>query len=342
VKSHQFRRHALLLCLAACVTSLALCGQALANPGEGGPTLTAYQCSSGNLCLWETSEEANKVYHEALAMRSGTSPAITGIEETVPQYFATSFQSSTKTLYQFNNFESPINSGDEMAAGTSPAIAENGKRHYVSAFQANTGNLYMWTPETGPINTGDGMAAGTNPSITSGWAVAFQSNTGKVCLNVNFTLFCYQLGMAAGTSPSIAITPGGGGYTVAFQAAGSGDLWLLSTANGGSTINTGLGMAAGTSPSIADRGGTGGYEVAFQANTGNMNTYASISGWHNYGLGMKAGTSPSISYRGFGLTQVSFQANTGHLFTFVPQSGKSVDTGQPMAAGTSPSVAPFE
>ena len=67
------------------------------------------------------------------------------------------------------------------------------------------------------------------------------------------------LGMAGGTSPSIAGLAHGG-YEAAFQA-NTGILWVTGSAG---TIDTGLGMAPGTSPGIAALAG-GGYEVAFQA-----------------------------------------------------------------------------
>jgi hypothetical protein len=79
----------------------------------------------------------------------------------------------------------------------------------------------------------------------------FQANTGQ--------LFAYSstkgewantaLGMAAGTSPSIA-AGSGGGWEVAFRA-NTGQLFTYSSTRG-EWANTGLGVASGTSPSIAE------------------------------------------------------------------------------------------
>ena len=166
------------------------------------------------------------------------------------------------------------------------------------AFQANTGDLYTYDPATGGST------------------------------NVN-------LGMAAGTSPSIAYSPSGG-FEVAFQA-NTGDLYTYSS-TGNSHTNTNLGMAAGTSPSIA-YSPTAGFEVAFQANTGHLYTYdpgnnASV----NANLGVAAGTSPSIASNGSGF-EVAFQANTGHLYTYDPGNNASVNANLGVASGTSPSIA---
>jgi len=159
-------------------------------------------------------------------------------------------------------------------------------------------------------------------------------------INSEGTLHQYGLGMAPGTSPSMMGCPGG--YLVAFQA-NNHNLYIFETAKG-QILNTGLGMAAGTSPSITpeshgyNESGPA-YEVAFQANTGNMNTYNSVTGWHNYGLGMKAGTSPSIAPRfNYGEDTIAFQSVGGYLFTFTPKTANLINTWQGMAAGTSPSI----
>ncbi len=181
-------------------------------------------------------------------------------------------------------------------------------------------------------------------------------------------------GMMAGTSPSIAASPGGG-YQVAFQA-NTGNLYRYASASGAANLDQGMksgtspsiaalpgggyqmafqantgdlvvvgsagdvnthqGMMAGTSPSIAASPG-GGYQVAFQANTGNLYRYASASGAANLNQGMKSGTSPSIAALPGGGYQMAFQANTGDLV--VVGSAGDVNTHQGMMAGTSPSIA---
>jgi hypothetical protein len=116
------------------------------------------------------------------------------------------------------------------------------------------------------------------------WPAAFQANTGNLWTVDHSD---WELGMMAGTSPSIVALPGGT-YEVAFQA-NTGNLWTVGADNHGDWE---LGMMAGTSPSIvALPGGT--YEVAFQANTGNLWTVGADN-HGDWGLGMKTGTSPSI------------------------------------------------
>ena len=56
-----------------------------------------------------------------------------------------------------------------------------------------------------------------------------------------------HLGLASGTNPDI-IGLKNGGYEVAFQAAGTDDLWLSGTA--GPNGNRGYGLASGTSPAL--------------------------------------------------------------------------------------------
>ncbi len=174
--------------------------------------------------------------------------------------------------------------------------------------------------------------------------IAFQAN--------NDTLWTYSqapnegwggwlntsLGMKPGTSPSIAVSPGGG-YEIAFQAGG-GELWTYSS--NGEYKNTGLGMKPGTSPAIAALS-SGGYEIAFQANGGTLWTYfpEAGGGWRNTGLAMKAGTSPSIAASPSGGYQIAIQAQNGtngELWTY-SSNGEYKNTKLGMKPATSPSIA---
>jgi acid phosphatase len=137
-----------------------------------------------------------------------------------------------------------------------------------------------------------------------------------------------NLGMAAGTSPSIVALPSGG-TEIAFQAD-TGALWTVDSSGVGHP--TGLTMAPKTSPSMVALP-SGGTEIAFQANTGSLWRVDSNGVGHNIDLSMAAGTSPSISASG----DIAFQANTGILWRVDGNDvGHNIDLG--MAAGTSPSI----
>jgi hypothetical protein len=202
-----------------------------------------------------------------------------------------------------------------------------------TAFRANTGDLWVYTPaNAGQRATDLGTAAGTSPSIADG-ETAFQANaTGDLWLHTPAGNVDTGLGMAAKTSPAIAVSSGG--LETAFQAD-TGELWVYTPANAGHR-DTGLGMAAGTSPAIAPDGS--GFAVAFQANTGDLWLHTP-AGNVDTGLGMAAGTSPAIAPDGSGFA-VAFQANTGDLWLHTPAG--NVDTGLGMAAGTSPAIADGE
>jgi hypothetical protein len=166
------------------------------------------------------------------------------------------------------------------------------------AFQANTTQLFSYSTGTGPANLG--------------------------------------LGMAAGTSPSVA-TLVNGESAMAFQANTS-TLW--SRLGSGAYGNTGLGMAAGTSPSVAPLlgGNEEEYVMAFQANTGTLWKRLSSGTYANTELGMAAGTSPSVATLTNGEYVMAFQASTGILWTR-SSSGATTNWGYTMKAGTSPSIA---
>ncbi len=207
------------------------------------------------------------------------------------------------------------------------------------AFQANTGVLWTYSTETAAGSTGLGMAPGTSPSI-------------------------------AGIS--------GQGYIEAFQAD-TGILWTR--ADTGPWGSTGYGMLAGTSPSVASTPG-GGYAAAFQTNLGTLavrrpttgwehvgtpmapatspaiaglagsppgfvdavqdsgnllRTYTTSGGWWNGGFGMLPGTSPGVAELAGGNWAEAFQANTGVLLVYSSASGWFYP-GTGMAKGTSPTI----
>ena len=164
---------------------------------------------------------------------------------------------------------------------------------------------------------------------SSGFAVAFQANTGDLWTVGSPGNVSWQLGMMPGTSPALAVLSDGG-YVVAFQA-NTGNLW---TAGSGGCRDWQLGMMPGTSPAIAGLSG-GGFEVAFQANTSSLWTVGS-AGNTAWQLGMMAGTSPGIAGLSGGGFEVAFQANTSSLWTVGSAGNAAWQLG--MMRGTSPTV----
>jgi hypothetical protein len=165
----------------------------------------------------------------------------------------------------------------------------------------------------------------------SGPTTAFQANTTDLMtIDHSGRGSNWGLGMASGTSPSIARLAGGG-HQIAFQA-NTTDLWTVGSAG---SHNWGLGMASGTSPSITGLSG-GGFAVAFQANTTDLWTVSSI-GNNNWKLGMAKGTSPDVVGLPGGGYQVAIQTNGGQLWT-VGWAG-AASFGSVIASGSSPSIA---
>jgi hypothetical protein len=207
-------------------------------------------------------------------------------------------------------------------------------------FTGETNNLSLTsTPALGRERTPtmasrqtDGTAGTANCSSAFGtpsYELAFQANTGSLWSVGPSHYGPWNLAMASGTSPSVALmTNGHDEY--AYQAS-TGLLWTVTTAG---DTDWNLGMAPGTSPSITALTG-GGYQVAFQANTGDLWTVGT-AGDTNWGLGMAPGTSPSITALAGGGYQVAYQADTGDLWT-VGTTGNT-DWGVAMAPGTSPSI----
>lgn len=246
------------------------------------------------------------------------------------------------------------NSGEQIADGTSPAIAHDGSSAAV-AYVKPDGSLWTWSGKAGThggaASASVGVKSGTSPSIVSlgggNYAVAFQANTGQLWTwtgGAGTTGFAASTGrtMMAGTSPSI--TTVGDGVSVAYQTD-SGSLWTWygPAATTGTAASAGVGMKAGTSPSITRVNGST-VAVAVQANTGKLWVWSGTPRTSGFAVetavGMKAGTSPSITLVGSQLA-VAAQANTGDLWTWegAPRDdGFAHSGGVGMAAGTSPSA----
>jgi hypothetical protein len=137
------------------------------------------------------------------------------------------------------------------------------------------------------------------------------------------------VGVATGTSPSIA-TLTTGGWEAAFRGS-DGHLYVIGADEKG---DMDLGVAPGTSPSITALVG-GGWEVAFHASGGGL----WVVGKDDRGdmnLGMAAGTSPSITGLANGSWEVAW--NAGDLWVTGPTDVRG-DMGVGITPGTSPSIA---
>jgi hypothetical protein len=121
---------------------------------------------------------------------------------------------------------------------------------------------------------------------------------------------------------------------VAFQAAGSGMLWLWTPSSG--ACNLGL-VSPGTSPSVAAVPGTP-YIIAFQTNNGDLALWSPVSGTHMFNLGMAPRTSPSIATLPNGGYEIAFQTNTGQMWVYSCATEQTSSVGVNMDAETSPSV----
>lgn len=260
------------------------------NPSAGGGWTTPCEVFTWNFAwasgggVW-TSQPSVGPHAEALGMAGGTSPS------TGDTGSAFAFQANTGALWVNH-----ANQSQGMRAGTSPSrVLPSG---WV-AFQANTSALIVWNYKLGSgVNTGQGMAAGTNPAIAEtpggGYEVAFQANNGLLytycsCGGAHAT----DLGIETGTSPDI--TSNGESWLVAFQGAGSHNLWIYLPNE--TAQNLGGGISPSTSPSIAERQGlTGVWEVAYHATRNDwLETYNPLTGLVTTEKVMRAGSSPSIA-----------------------------------------------
>jgi CHAP domain len=248
------------------------------------------------------------------------------------------FAGSTNITVQQNNNVSPASwAGGIWGSGEHWIYVSPGGGYQI-AFQANNNHLWYDTPtNSGHRDTGLGMATGTSPSIAASGEVAFQAN--------NNHLYYYTpsnsgnrdtgLGMEGGTSPAITATSSGS-PEIAFQA-NNHHLWYSTPTNSGSR-DTGLGMDVASSPAIVSLPG-GGYEIAFQANNFHLWLYTPTnSGSRDTSLGMDAASSPAITASASGSPEAAFRANNNHLWYYTTTNSGSRDTGLGMAPDTSPAL----
>jgi hypothetical protein len=139
------------------------------------------------------------------------------------------------------------------------------------------------------------------------------------------------LGMAAGTSPSIAGV--GSTYEIAFQT-NTGTLDSVGNTN----TSWGDGLATGTSPSITALVG-GGDEIAFQAAGGHLWTVGSTPLSWVYPI--QAGTNPSIVELPGGGFVGSFVGTNGDMWTYSSATNSAVDRHLGAVATVSPSTSAY-
>jgi hypothetical protein len=260
-----------------------------------------------------------------------------------PQDFIGFVGSSSKFSSIRNNTSDPFNSSFSVAPGTSVAVDSTPFDGDFAAFQAaGTNDLQIYSSATGTTtDTNLAMKSGTSPDIAvepgiggASYVASFETSTGTLGVYSSKTGYTNTgLGMAAGTSPSIADNFYGS-WVAAFQS-NVGQLWFYSPA--GTFVNTQLWMAPGTSPDVEVESGN--FVGAFHSALGTLWAYSSVSGGTpiNTGLGMKAGTSPSIDGHFYSSWVAAFQSNVGQLW-FYTAAGSSLNTQLEMEPGSSPSA----
>jgi hypothetical protein len=214
----------------------------------------AFQDNDNDLGLRSSNGTASVT---TLGMDPGTSPAIAGSGSG----WIVAFQDNDHDLYFVTSAGLGYKTTLGMQPGTSPAITALANGGFAAAFQSNTGGLYTFvTGGTSSPAIADGtgtqtqygMDGASSPAIASygdSWQVAFETNDQQLYTYLsNGTDVATTLGMAPGTSPSIAVEPDGSCYLIAFDD-NDNDLYLHTSA--GQNIGTTLGLQAGTSPGVS-------------------------------------------------------------------------------------------
>jgi hypothetical protein len=228
--------------------------------------------------------------------------------------------------------------GIQMQAGTSPAIAGLSTGGAEVAFQTSGGQLATYADTTASESTTTyGMDPKSSPAISTNGAGVFvamtASSNDELYIGNGSSMAGTGQQIAAGTSPSVAANSASSAY-YAFQNDNSD----LVEGDGSTWDNTGTGEQSNTSPSIADVTGSG-WETASQVNTGAMWEVGQASD-DDTGQGMAAQSSPSIAgLSTSGDFQIAFEANNDDLYIW--GSDGNANTAASMAAGTNPSITPI-
>jgi hypothetical protein len=339
------------------------------NPGAGGGQVAAQSPVPGGYEVfidpWPLANEgdgAEGVVYDDLTIpaNSGTSPSVTysgGTAVTIngvtdPPY-VDAFNSDgfglTNGLVLYPNNPGTGSAagyitGDDVAAGTSPAIASDSAEwdaadgetvedtsEVETAFQGTNGHLQEWQTIQTLSAGGTGTYTGTDDDIS--------------------------VQMAAGTSPAITADnydTSVAAFAVAVQAA-DGDLVVYNDNTANVDELTGVEMAPNTSPAIASDGTSAQsdpslnpvahVEVAFQGSNGDLYTAVSSATsssqsialtYTNTGIEMAQDTSPAITYDDGGY-QIAFEGIDNSLWLYNSATG-ATDTKIPMVSGSSPAI----
>jgi hypothetical protein len=224
-----------------------------------------------------------------------------------------------------------------------PSLAVSPSGQWQIAFQANTGVL--WTRSSsgaaGPVPGWPTMWPATSPSIAAlpsgGFQLAYTTSDGMLgVVSPTGVVTGLGLGLATGTSPSLAVSATGQ-WRIAMHA-NTGRLWTRSSDGTGGPVPGDRTMWPGTSPSIVALP-SGGFQIAYQTSDGILATVSPTGEVTSLGLGMAAGASPSIAVSASGQWRIAFQADTGELWTRSSSGvGGPVPGRRTMRAHTSPSM----
>jgi hypothetical protein len=228
-----------------------------------------------------------------------------------------------------------------LGAGIASAAAPE------TVFRGNDGNLWTHTP-----NASLRQLTGSDPSAaqygTGSYEIAFRGSNGDLFTTGTVPLRDWGYGIAAGTRPSIVRSPQG--YTIAFNANSSHDLWTVSyNGSGYQARNWGILLPAGESPSVANAAGVVG--VAFRNLSNDLEMVDSNNDVVPMAVPMTGTPSVTSVPTGF---LVAGRSLSGALFTdsLIPSSaGPKPIPAQPgspqvlnetVHSGTSPTIAALE
>lgn len=231
---------------------------------------------------------------------------------------------------------------------TPPAYADSTAVSAMFYEQAASHRLWLIGRDRVPTDAGVGVAPDSSPAGVqapgSTDMVVFKRDSDGLLWEIGLGHVLHRVGtgfgVAAGTSP--AVTRRGTSNVIAFQAAGTGNLWYVDDADQ-VPHDTGIKMAPGTSPAITTTNAGSGVAIVFKNNADGL-LYRLDPGFDlrfaGNGLGVAAGTSPSIAPSTLaGHFEVAFQANGSGDLWWVDENNIGHDTGIKMAPNTSPAIA---
>ncbi len=312
----------------------------------------AYSDSANH--LWAP-DAAGFLHDYGAIVKPGTTPVSVKLQHYNNQY-ETAFVGTDNALWLIDPHGTPrhADGGLGVAPGTSPSIAAGTAGGYEVAFHAYGTDLLWAYKGSGVLDTADAggapvtgaqkVAANSSPSVTaltSGlYEIAYVGQDGALyeAGGAVTRRAGNGLGVAPGTSPSIA-AGSGGGYQIAWNASSTNLLWTIDQNNVGTPDKNSLTLKPGTSPSEVWLA-AGGYEVAFTYSDGLL-WFAGAAGSFRAanGLGVAAGTSPSLVAGVKGQDfKVAFHASgSNHLWT-VSTDNIGRDTQITLGANESPSL----